>query len=245
MKRMVITGIVALTSMVGGALFAAEAKITADFVSAYVFRGATLNDGTVFQPGLSVSSMAGESVPFSVGVWGNLDIDDYDGTLDDGQFSELDLYATVAVPMPEEADYIGLEAGYTEYTYPGGDAEADRELSLAIDFDVPSKPKLAAYYGVDGGIDKNLYLELGVSHEMTLTDSDIGISFGADLGYADPDVGESGFSHYNLDLGLSYKIFVASVTYVGQIDDDVLPDVEDGGSYDTDVYGTLGIVYGF
>ncbi len=42
-------------------------------------------------------------------------------------------------------------------------------------------------------------------------------------------------------LGASYEIMSASLTYVNQVDDDVLPDVEDGGGYDVEVYGMIGV----
>ncbi|MDP6631544.1 MAG: MltA-interacting MipA family protein, partial [Kiritimatiellia bacterium] len=44
---------------------AAEASVSLDVASAYVFRGATLNDGLVLQPGLEISGL-----PVTLGVWG-------------------------------------------------------------------------------------------------------------------------------------------------------------------------------
>jgi len=61
--------------------------VSLDIASAYVFRGATLNDGWVAQPALSVSPLPG----LSLGLWANLDLEDYGGRLKDGQFSEVDL----------------------------------------------------------------------------------------------------------------------------------------------------------
>ena len=43
--------------------------------------------------------------------------------------------------------------------------------------------------------------------------------------------------------GVSYSVVSASVTYVGQIDSDVLPD--GAGAYDVDVYGMLSVAYDF
>lgn len=204
-------------------------SVGVDFSSAYVFRGITLNDGLVAQPSLEAGIFPG----VTVGVWGNYDIDDYNGALDDGQFSEIDLYASYDIPVP--CDVTSLSIGYTEYTYPQG-AEADREVSLSAGFDVPLAPSVAVYYGVDGAVDKNIYVEGGVGHDLDLAEG-VGLSLGATVGYLDPDEGDSGFSHYTVGASLSYSFVSVGVTYIGQIDDDVLPDGE--FAYDTEVVGTL------
>ena len=215
----------------------AEATVAADFASAYVFRGATFNDGAVFQPYVDVAGL-----PIEFGIWGNLDIDDYDDSLDDGQFSEIDIYASYALPLG--IDPVGVSVGYTEYVYPNADAEADREIGLSVGLDALLSPELGLYYGIDGGIDESLHAELAVSQTIVENDT-VTVELGASVAFEDPDAGEDGFSYYTASLGASYGILSAGVTYVGQIDDDVLVDVEDGGVYDTDVYGTIGISYSF
>jgi hypothetical protein len=65
------------------------------------------------------------------------------------------------------------------------------------------------------------------------------------VAFVDPDEGESGFSHFTVSAGLSYGPFGASVMYIGQIDDDVLVDVKDGGSYDVEVVGMLSAAVSF
>ncbi len=74
MKRTAMIMMVA--ALAAGAARAADVSATADFASAYVFRGVTLNDGLVFQPGVSIS---GFPIPeqygsVTLGTWANYDI---------------------------------------------------------------------------------------------------------------------------------------------------------------------------
>ncbi len=205
---------------------AAEASVSLDVASAYVFRGATFNDGLVAQPGLELSGL-----PVTVGVWGNVDIGDYGETLEESEFSEVDIYVSYDIPV----EAVALSVGYTEYLYPGAEAVADREVSLSAGFDVPLAPSVSVYYGMDGGIEDSLYAEVGVGHEFSIGDA-LGIELGATVAYADVDGGESGFSHYTASVGASYGCVGASVTYIGDMDDDIL-----GDAYDVDVVGVLSV----
>jgi uncharacterized protein (TIGR02001 family) len=239
-----------------GLAHGAEATVGADLASAYVFRGVTLNDGLVVQPYIEVSGL-----PVDLGVWANYDVDDYDGNANDGQFSEIDLYASYALPLPIEV--ASFSVGYTEYTYPGsgGDAEvttapdgtataestfgeSDREVSLGAEVNAPLSPAVTVYYGLDGGIDGDVYVEAGLGHELEVAEG-LALELGATLGYLSPDAedADDGFSHWTASASLGYKILSAGVTYIGQIDDDVLPDGE--GAYDVEVVGTLGLSHEF
>jgi len=227
MKKVIAA--VMMASLTGAAMAedGATVSMSVDLASAYVFRGSTFNDGAVLQPGLEVGGL-----PVTVGVWANFDIDDYDGAVEGSQFSEIDIYASYDLGA-------GFGLGYCEYTYPSGGGDADREVSLSYEADLPGSPSISVNYGIDGGIEKSLYVEAGVSHEIETETTTI--SLGAAVGYADPDEGESGFSHFALSAGASYGVASLTLNYVGQIDDDVLPDVEDGGSYDVGFYATLGV----
>jgi len=224
---------VAATVMaMGSTLLAAEASLSLDLANAYIFRGATFNDGAVLQPGLEVGGLGG----LSVGVWGNLDLDDYDGAVEDGQFQEVDLYGSYALPV----EALDLSVGYCEYLYPSGGGDADREVSLSAGVGAGCVDLGAGiHYGVDGGIEDSLYVELSAGTSVELAE-DLDLDLGATVSYVSPDEGEDGFSHYTASVGLSYAAVSAGVTYVGQIDDDVLPDVADGGAYDVEVLGTIG-----
>lgn len=214
------------------AVRAADATVGVDVNSAYVFRGVTLNEGFVAQPYLEVSGL-----PIDIGVWGNFDIEDDEArSVDSGQFSETDYYASYALPIEE----VDVSIGYTEYTYNNGDLDADREISLSLGLDTVLAPSLGIYYGLDGGIEENVYLEAGIGHDVAINE-DVGLSLGAVIGYLDPKEGESGFHQYALSASLSYQFVSLGVTYYGQVDDDVLTDE----AYDVEVVGTLGLSHSF
>lgn len=221
-------------------IHAAEVSTSLDIANAYVFRGYTLSDSVVLQPGLEVAT------PVTFGVWGNLNTDDY-GSDTSGQFTEIDLYASYNVPLG--LDPFGLSVGYTEYTYPstGGGGDADREVAVGLSADILFSPSLDIYYGLDGVVEKTLYIELGGGHTIDIIE-DITCDLGLIVAYINPDEGESGFSHANISAALGYKMFSLSVTYIAQLDDKVLPDAtfDESGNvetlgYDTDIIVTLGI----
>jgi len=213
----IFAGCVAIAAVCAAEEAAADpvGSASLDIASAYVFRGVTLNDGLVAQPSLTVSPLPG----LSLGVWGNLDLDDYGGKLNGGQFSEVDLTASYAF----EIEKLQLTLGYAEYLYPGAGAEADREATLSLALPLPLAPTVSAYYGLGGAVEKNTYVELGVSHEIPIGE-DLGLTLGAALGYAIPDDGDSGFSHYTAQASLGYKALALTATYYGQLNDKVLSD---------------------
>ena len=88
-----------------------EASAGADLASAYVWRGLTFNDGTVFQPWMDIAKGG-----FNCDVWVNYDIGDYDGTLNKAEYSEIDLTLSYSFNLK----MVGLTAGIIEYTFPGG-----------------------------------------------------------------------------------------------------------------------------
>lgn len=227
---MKVLAVAAASAVSAGSAFAAEATVGVDVNSAYVFRGTTFNDGFVAQPYLDVSGL-----PIDIGVWGNLDIDDYDDALNSGEFSEINIYGSYAIPV----EGVDASIGYTEYIYPGAELEADREVSLSLGMDVPLAPSVGIYYGLDGGIKDNLYVEAGVGHDVDL-DEAISLSLGAAIGYLSPDEGEDGFSHWQVSAALNYDFISLGVTYVDTVDEDVL-----GDGYDVDVIGTLSLSYSF
>lgn len=236
MKKM-MTGAVAVAMIAATGVMGADTSLTLDAASAYVFRGDTFNDGLVLQPGLETALPYG----ITVGVWGNLDLDDYDGAVVENQFSEIDLYASYDVPV----EAVDLSIGYTEYAYPGAEGDADREVGVSVGTAVQSVDLgLGVYYGLDGGIKKSLYAEATAGTSLDLSEG-LALDLGTVVGYSDPDEGESGFSYYSVSAGLSYGIVGASVAYYGQIDDDVLVDVEDGGTYDAEVVAMVSLAQDF
>jgi hypothetical protein len=238
-KTMMAAGVA--VAVMGSMAMAADVSTSLDLASAYVFRGGTLNDGMVAQPGVEIAvPMAEGTGEFSFGVWGNLDIDDYDGALESGQLSEIDITATYAAPI----ETLDMVLGYTDYTYPTG-GEADREVMLKLGrADVLTAPVVSFYYGIDGAVKKSVYIEGGIRHSFAVAE-DTSIDLGATAAFADIDGGESGFANYTVSAKLGYQAFYASVTYIGQGDDDVLVDVEFAGTYDVDVVGVIGVSAAF
>jgi len=251
MKKVAIKVIAAsaLSALVSApAVFAAEATVGADVLSAYVFRGATVNENFVAQPYLDVSGL-----PIDIGVWANYDIESDDARgYEDNQFSEVDFYASYSLPI----EAVDVAIGYTEYMYPGlgggaeivdgvaveSQGESDREVSISLGLgETFLAPSLGVYYGVDGGIDQNLYAQFDLAHDIALSE-EFGLSLGAAVGYLDPEdsAAEDGFSHYQVSASIAYDILTVGITYVDTIDDDVL-----GDAYDVEFIGSVGVAYDF
>jgi len=246
MKKAVMKAVVAMATvaLVSPAARAAEATVGLDLASAYVFRGVTFNDGLVAQPSLEVAGL-----PVTLGVWANNDIDDYNDTFESGQFSEVDLYASYAIPV----EGVDASIGYTEYTYPGAGSVsmvgtnavatrgiADREVSASLGLDAPLAPSIGLYYGLDGAIEEQFYADLSVGHDLDLAEG-IGLSLGALVSYKvqpDGSTADDGFDRYELSASVGYSIASVGVTYIGEIDDDVL-------MVDEDVVVSAGISHSF
>ncbi len=243
MKKKAIMMMIA--ALAAGAVHAVDVSGTADFASAYVFRGTTFNDGMVFQPGASISGLP---IPeqygaITLGTWANFDIGDYGGTLKKNRFSEVDYYLTYALPVK----VVDLSTTYTEYTYPNG-ASADREVAFCVGKKIGETglyPSITANYGLDGAVEQNWYIQGGIGYDKSLTEA-LSLSSSVKAAYALSDAGSDGFNDATASIGLAYKItenwsLKGSVTYVAQLDDAVLSDV----AYDRPVYGMLGAACSF
>lgn len=198
--------------------------LAADFVSAYVWRGITFNDGPVFQP--SVDARYGG---FGVNVWGNLDIDDYDGALERGEFSEVDFTLSYAAGFGA----LDMEAGYIEYTFPGGDAGADREIYLDGGLDLGGGLSLGAavFYNTDV---EGVYAAFSLGYETAVTPA-LGLEASVSVGAAQKRMTKvmanghrGGWHDINLSLGASHDLgggagLSAFATYVESLDTGALP----------------------
>jgi hypothetical protein len=248
MKRTLILAAGAALAAQASAQEAFKSSVDAgvDVSTAYIFRGKTVFDKPVAQPYAYATILEG----LTIGTWANVALDDskkHGGN--SGDVSEVDLSLEYALPLG--ACPIGVALGYTEYLYPNsvdGDgtiedptvpASTDREVAvkfaLATDcaLDKALSPTLDVFYGLDGAIDKDLYTELGLSHELALGEG-LSLGLGGTLGYLESDAGESGFSSATLSAGLGVGPAVLKVTYVIETDKDVLP-------VDEEVVGTLGL----
>jgi len=193
---MTVKKFIALTSAaLAATAMIASAQVAVDVASTYIFRGATLTDEVSVQPGFDTSILNGA---VSVGTWANLNTDT-------SEIDEIDFFFGYAVPTGE-ASPVAIEIGYTEYTYPGAEGDADREPYISFGAnDLPVDLSLGLYYGVSGAIDSSLYMELGLGYGMDLAEN-LGLGLSAALGYSDPDEGDSGFSHLTLGAGLDVAI---------------------------------------
>ena len=243
MKKTAIMMMVA--ALAAGVVNAADVSATADFASAYIFRGATLNDGLVFQPGVSISGLPipEEYGSVTLGTWANYDIGDYGGLLQKNEFSEIDYYVSYALPVK----VVDLAVTYTQYTYPTSTADSDKEVAFSIGKgigDTGFYTSLTANYGLGGAVDKNWYIQGALAYEKSLTEA-LTLSSGLTVGYAIKDVGKDGFNDAVGKVGLSYALnenwsLNGSLNYVAQLDDTVLPD-GGYGAYDKSFYATLGV----
>ncbi len=220
------------------AVASAEVSVTMDLASAYVFRGVTLLDGASFQPGIEASGLGlpEEYGAVAVGAWGAADLDDANGTAN--TFQEIDWY--VAYSLPALIEGVDLALGYCEYAYGAG--FSDKEFSIGAGWEYEGVGLGATYYqGVGGLIGTSSYAELTAGFGIDISE-DIAGSVDASVGYADPASGKSGFADYSIGVSAGYALSEqwsagVSVTYIGQIDDEVLPD----GPYDVDFVGMFSL----
>lgn len=235
MKKAVMMMVAVLAA---GVASAAEVSVSADVASAYVFRGVTLNNGLVMQPGAEIS---GFPIPekygsVAVGVWGNYDID---GIGNNKRLSEVDYYISYALPVT----VVDLGMTYTYYDYPnGGDADEEIALSAGKDLgDTGLYASLTVNYGIGGAVDESWYIQGALDYEKSLSDA-LTLSAGVNVAYAIEKAAEEGFNDAGASVGLSYALtenwsLNGSLNYVAQLDDDVLTDVEYAKSF----YATIGL----
>jgi uncharacterized protein (TIGR02001 family) len=250
MKRIVILAAMAAV-LASGSAWGADVTTALEINSAYVWRGITFNDGIVAQPSLDVSHKG-----FGINVWGNYDFDDYEDTLDEQSFSEVDLTASYSFKI-KEAD---VSVGLVDYLFPSSGAEDTLELFLGFGMEIVDglSAGLNFYYDVDE-VD-SFYADLNLAWSMALNDA-LTLELGGKVGFAGDDFAEyysseatdGGFYDVGLSAGLTYALsdalsLGAKINYTESLDDDVLPDasVEDGVyGHDTEFYGGVGISYAF
>ena len=124
------------------------------FVNKYVWRGMLLTDGPVFQPAATLGYKGA-----SVGVWGNLDLDDVNDT--EGEFNEIDLVLDYTHSINE----FSVSGGLIYYDFPNTDFRSTVELYVAAGVDILLQPCLTVYFDVDQA--EGIYGTLGLSHNYT------------------------------------------------------------------------------
>jgi hypothetical protein len=236
---------------------AASATAAVDINSAYVWRGQTFNDGMVLQPSIDVAADNG----FGVNVWGNYDIDDYDDTLDDNEFSEIDLTVSYGFNVGK----LEIGVGAIEYLFPATDPDGDgagtgatatTELYVSVGMPIVGGLSAAvdAYYDIDA-YDELTYATFGLSYAYDITEK-LNMEAGGSIAYAGDDFAQAaggddgGLYNYTLSLSLGYTLtdawsVAANLTYVDALDDDNLKEVEDDGLLDTNMIYGVGVAYAF
>lgn len=251
MKRLFsIAALVALTTG-GAATQAAAATATAalDANSAYVWRGLTFNDGFVLQPSMDVSANG-----FAFNVWANYDLDDYDNSVDDNEFSEVDLTGSYAFKL----GVVDASAGIIHYIFPTTDTTAagadssTTEVFAGLGYDLGSGFVIStkAYYDFDQVED--FYVTAGLGYSYSINDkTTLGLSGTAS--YAGENFTESyaggtdsGFFNYLLTTSVKYMVTEAvgvgaNINYTDSLDDDALPD----DAVDSKVFGGVSLTYTF
>ena len=241
-----VISIVVLTVTVVQPVAAADVTAAIDFNSAYVFRGKTLNDGWVVQPSVDITKGG-----FDLNVWGNFDIDDYNDTLDSGEFSQINLTAFYGHTF----DWVNLGVGYIEYLFPTtdtGGAPGTREIYFSLGSPLPAGFSMAldVYYDFDEVEDYYSTLMLAWTRDIS---EQLSLKAGASIAYAGDEYcadNSAGFYDYNLLLTLGYTIneawrVSAFIKYTDSLDSDNLVDVDDGGVLDVKTYGGVNISYTF
>jgi hypothetical protein len=238
-----MSGVLAIFLVTAAPVSGTEITAGLDLYSAYVWRGITFNDGLVAQPSMDVG--IGN---FNFNVWGNMDIGDYDDTLDRGEFSEIDL----SLSYTTEAGPLSITGGYIEYLFPAteaGGALGTREIFL----DVSGEPAGGFVLGVIGYYDideiEDYYFSPYAGYSLAL-DPGISLDFGASFGYAGKDFamgGKSGFHEYTFYLGAGYAwgpvLLSGLMGYTDTLDKDVLP--EGSGASDVNFFGGVGVSASF
>jgi uncharacterized protein (TIGR02001 family) len=234
-------------ALAAGVATAADVSVSGDFASAYIFRGVTLNDGLVFQPGAEISGfpIPEEYGSIAVGTWANFDISDDGGRLNRNEFSEIDYYISYSLPV----SIVDLGVAYTEYTYPNSSGtESDKEVAFSAGKGLGETglyASLTANYGLGGLVEEEWYIQGALDYEKSLTDA-LTLSAGINAAYAIQKADDAGFNDAGASVGLSYALTEnwsvgGSLNYVAQLDDDVLTDAE----YDKSFYATLGLACSF
>jgi hypothetical protein len=236
-------------------VLAANATATVDANSAYVWRGLTFNDGLVIQPSIDVTAENG----LGINVWGNYDIDDYDNTLDDKEFSEIDL----TVSYSKTVGNLDVGGGIIEYTFPatsnpetgevqGVTATTELYVSLGMPIIGGLSASLDAYYDIDA-LDAFSYATLGLSYAYDIAEN-LNLEASGSIAYAGKDFAQAyggddgGLYNYTLSLSLGYTITdawsaAANLTYVDALDDDNLK--EGHGMLDTNTIVGASVSYAF
>jgi uncharacterized protein (TIGR02001 family) len=234
--------VIAVAAAFGIAAMAASAgtSVSVDIASAYVYRGITVVDDLVVQPGIEVDGfgMPEEYGSIAIGAWGSTA--PFEDTYNN--LHETDWYVVYA--LPEVVTNLDLSIGLTEYQYAGGAGE--QEINLGAAFAV------ATNFTIGGSINFMIDDEIAATEDQIYIDffgdyaievsEEMDVSLGALVSFMKQGDGndsaglDDGLNHFELTGAFTYALsdmwsLGASLAYIGQIDDDVLPDNTAGGNF--------------
>ncbi len=248
MKRLFsMTALVALIA--GGTATQAAAAVavaTLDTNSAYVWRGLTANNGMVTQPSIDVSANG-----FAVNVWANYDLSDYDGKVEENQFSEVDLTASYAFKVRA----VDVSVGVIEYTFPHTDTSnvpSTGEIFVGLGYEIGAGFTISSkvYYDFDQVDD--FYVTAGLGYSYTVNPKTT-LGLNGTIAYAGKDFAEyygggteAGFFNYLLTASVKYMVtdafsVGANINYSDSMNSNVLTNEK----VDTTVFGGVTLAYTF
>ncbi len=245
-----------------------DTRLGLDVGSAYIFRGATMNDGWVLQPSAEVSAFG-----LFAGAWANYDLNDYSGILDRFRFTEERIYGGYRAG----AWGFQIKLGYTYYLerlshtavdeapidlsrltlpeiqeirksikreamsdqYPVFESDDASEGVFELSYPARWTPSLSVYHGLDGSLEDMTYVIAGLDFRY-YDRAGWRMSMGGSFAYYDgPD--QDGMSYCVITHAVSYGYLRAEIRFIGNFDEDLLPDAEDGGPYDIREYALIGL----
>ena len=226
--------VIAMASGLVAAGASAGTSVNVDFASAYVFRGATVVDDLVVQPGIEVDGfgLKDECGSIAIGVWGSMA--PFEDTYNN--LHETDWYAVYS--LPELVTNLDLSIGFTEYQYVG--APGEQEINLAAGYALCDTVTVggSANFMVDNEnifTKDQIYVDLYANYAVEVTE-DLNASAGALVSFMKQGEGndeiaglDNGLNHYELNASFTYALnetwgIGGSLAYIGQLDDNVLPD---------------------
>ena len=239
MRRRTVGGTVLVLIGALGSSVPAHAQSTfgvdLDLFSSYVWRGLSMTNKPVAEPGAWVTFPAGNA-SITVGGWANIDMGRYNDESDISEsggtsafnLAEFDPYAEVSFQVRSAT----LTGGVLGYVYPNQDPGFTSDFNTweiygKAGLDVPLSPELSIYYDIDKV--KGAYLEWNISHSLAASEKvsvDLGATAGFSAGqHADLDdlgqprseffnYAENGFTHLDLSAGVPFTAGVLSITPV-------------------------------
>lgn len=218
----------------------AGANFNMDIASAYVFRGITVVDDLVVQPNVELSGfgLGEEYGSIAFGVWGSAA--PFEDTYDN--LHETDWY--LVYTLPQLVTNLNLSIGLTEYQYVASPGE--KEINLAVSYNLFTNIVMGGSVNMmtdneNAATEDQIYIDFFTDYTIALSE-DTDASLGALLSFMKQGDGndvaglDNGFNHFELKAGISHALtemwyIGGSLAYIGQLDDNVLPDNTATGNY--------------